>query len=331
MRVSGFTPINSTPYSFSITMNCTVAATLSVEQNGTMRSSSTYQIGVGYTTITGSFTVDGSANSIVFVITTGISAAWSASWTAFQLFAMSGSVNGDMIMYNNVGIGATPSYKLHVEGTADNVISYTRNLQASGYVASYWGTDQASVGVIFKNGSGRTPDGGANTMTVRNDGGDLRLQSSAGASGPSTCITIASTGNVGINITTPGYTLHVAGSIYAANDITAFSDQRYKQNIIRLDRSLDAIRSLNGYSYTREDYRPGERQIGLLAQEVKEILPEAVSYDSINDKYSVNYNCLTAPIVEAIKELYDRVDAQAKTIEKQQAMIQQLMDRIGPL
>jgi hypothetical protein len=66
-----------------------------------------------------------------------------------------------------------------------------------------------------------------------------------------------------------------------------------------------------------------------LAQEVKEIIPEAVKYDSINDIYSVNYNCLIAPIVEAIKELYDRGEAQAKVIEAQQAIIQKLIDRLG--
>jgi hypothetical protein len=120
------------------------------------------------------------------------------------------------------------------------------------------------------------------------------------------------------------------GAIFASGDITAFSDQRYKQNIVRLDRSLDKIRSLSGYSYTRQDYRPGERQIGLLAQEVKAVLPEAVSYDSTNDKYSVNYNCLMAPVVEAIKELSDRVEAQQAAIRDQQAIIQKLLDRLGP-
>jgi len=151
-------------------------------------------------------------------------------------------------------------------------------------------------------------------------------------------------GNVGIGITNPGHTLHVVGAIFATGDITAFSDQRYKQNIIRLDRSLDAIRSLSGYSYTREDYRPGERQIGLLAQEVKAVLPEAVSYDSIHDTYSVNYNCLMAPVVESIKELYDQIQAQQAAIrdqqaairdqqaamESQQSVIQKLLDRLGP-
>ena len=139
-------------------------------------------------------------------------------------------------------------------------------------------------------------------------------------------LNVTCSGTVGIGITNPGYTLHVNGAIFAAADITAFSDQRYKQNIIRLDRSLDAIRSLSGYSYTREDYRPGERQIGLLAQEVKAVIPEAVSYDSIHDTYSVNYNCLMAPVVESIKELYDQIQAQAKIMEAQQAIIQKLLD-----
>ena len=150
-------------------------------------------------------------------------------------------------------------------------------------------------------------------------------------------ISLVTNGRIGVGTTTPGYALHVVGAIYATGDITAFSDQRYKHDIIRLDRSLDAIRSLSGYSYTREDYRPGEKQIGLLAQEVLTVFPEAISHDSTNDKYSVNYNCLIAPVVEAIKELYDRSEAQAEIIKTQQSVmesqsktIQLLLTRLGP-
>jgi hypothetical protein len=130
-------------------------------------------------------------------------------------------------------------------------------------------------------------------------------------------------GYVGIGTTNPSYALHVVGAIYATGDINAFSDQRYKQNIVRLECSLDKILHLNGYSYTRNDYRPGERQLGLLAQEVQTVLPEAVQYDSVNDKYSVNYSCLMAPVVESIKDLQNQILEQGKTI-------QMLLDRLGP-
>jgi hypothetical protein len=43
----------------------------------------------------------------------------------------------------------------------------------------------------------------------------------------------------------------------------------------------------------------------------------------------VNYNCLMAPVVESIKELYDRSEAQAKIIEAQQSVIQKLVERLG--
>ena len=140
------------------------------------------------------------------------------------------------------------------------------------------------------------------------------------------------TGNVGIG-TTPSYALHVQGAIYASGNITALSDQRYKQNIVRLDRSLDTISSLSGYSYTRTDYQPGIRQIGLLAQEVNKVLPEAVSYDTINDIYSLNYGCLIAPVIEAVKEINEKVNSRIGELEAkinaQQVLIQQLLDRVA--
>jgi hypothetical protein len=236
----------------------------------------------------------------------------------------------------NVGIGiATPTAALHIKNAITSM-RITGNLSNTSTRPALSTTPRT----FEIRGSGST-DG--------NDDGFLRLSAGGGSStasqsyidisGYSTVpdmvsnivlgtagaerMRITSSGNVGIGTNAPGasYALHVVGAIYATGNISAFSDQRYKQNIVRLDRSLDAIRSLSGYYYTREDYEPGIRQIGLLAQEVKAVLPEAVCYDSANDKYSVNYNCLIAPVVEAIKELYDRSEAQAKIIQDQQAEI----------
>ena len=224
-----------------------------------------------------------------------------------------------------VGIGtAAPSNPLHVysgnaspilmeqSGTNPNYITFRSN----GTVYGYFGLENDAGGGLF----------GSNTAYGMAIGTRIATNFNISTNNL-TRMTVAANGNVGIGITTPTSNLHVIGTIFASGDITALSDQRYKQNIVRLDHSLDMIRSINGYSYTRQDYRPGEKQIGLLAQELSKVLPEAVSYDSNNDQYSINYNSLIAPLVEAVKELYDRVELQSKMIDKQQLLIQQLLSR----
>ena len=110
-------------------------------------------------------------------------------------------------------------------------------------------------------------------------------------------------GNVGIGTSTPNYTLHVQGSIYASGEITGLSDQRRKTCVEPLQSSLENISKLQGVSYYRSDDEPEKKRIGLLAQAVAEVYPEAVSYDKTNDLYSLNYMSLVAPLIEAVKEL----------------------------
>jgi hypothetical protein len=110
-------------------------------------------------------------------------------------------------------------------------------------------------------------------------------------------------GNVGIGTTNPTYKLYVVGDIYASGNITGLSDRRFKTNIEPLIGALDAVSMLNGYTYFRPDHHPEERQMGLIAQEVQEVYPEAVTYDKENDKYGVNYNAIIAPLVQAVKEM----------------------------
>ena len=97
--------------------------------------------------------------------------------------------------------------------------------------------------------------------------------------------------------------LYVAKKIYAGDDITAFSDRRKKSNIERIENALDKVSQLNGYTF---DYN-GERKTGVIAQEVNEVLPEAV-YGSEDTTYSVAYGNLVGILIEAIKELKNEID-----------------------
>jgi len=97
--------------------------------------------------------------------------------------------------------------------------------------------------------------------------------------------------------------LRVSGEITAAATLT-LSDSRLKADIEPLQDSLAKINQMNGYNYT---FTPsGKRQVGLIAQEVKDIIPEVV--DIKNDYYTISYPNLVAVLVEAVKELSKKVE-----------------------
>lgn len=125
------------------------------------------------------------------------------------------------------------------------------------------------------------------------------------------------TGTVGIG-TTPSsvYKLRVQGQIYASDDITAFSDARKKTDLHVIDRPLERIQQLTGYTFARTD-KPApdhaRRYTGLLAQDVQKILPEAVYADPIEQdevkdhQLSVAYGNMMGLIVEGIKDIVTRL------------------------
>lgn len=80
------------------------------------------------------------------------------------------------------------------------------------------------------------------------------------------------------------------------------SDIRLKENLEPIDNSLSKIRSLEGFSYNSVRDNKTERQLGLSAQEVKKVFPEAVKQFE-NGYYGLDYERLTPAMVEGIKEL----------------------------
>jgi hypothetical protein len=99
------------------------------------------------------------------------------------------------------------------------------------------------------------------------------------------------------------FTMDRTGNFTAALDITAYSDKRIKTDIKRIEGALDKVSQIGGYTFMRTDeVSKGQRQAGVLAQELLEVLPEVVRVNEETGYYTVSYGNITALLIEALKE-----------------------------
>ena len=223
----------------------------------------------------------------LFGMYTGVSPATGDTWMQSQ--RNDASTSAYNILLNpaggNVGIGGgTPFGKLDVAG---NIRLQSANQIYFGGTGSipYW-----NVGVE------NTTNNNFEIAGVTYYSGDRDI-----------LLTPVNNGNVGIKSTSPSYELDVTGTIRATGDVIAYSDARVKDNVITIDNALDKVTKLRGVSYTRNDVEDKTTKVGVIAQEVLEVLPEVVQQDD-EGKYSVAYGNMVGLLIESIKELKAEVD-----------------------
>jgi hypothetical protein len=123
---------------------------------------------------------------------------------------------------------------------------------------------------------------------------------------------------LGVGVTPSG----VAGEIRAINNITAYySDDRLKTNLGQIKNALDKVKTLSGFYFEANDTAKelgytAVRDVGVSAQKVQNVLPEAVVPAPIDDKYlTVRYEKMIPLLIEAIKEIDSKVSDLSKKIE----------------
>ena len=104
-----------------------------------------------------------------------------------------------------------------------------------------------------------------------------------------------------------------ANTIRCVGDVVAYysSDRQFKDNIVTLDGALDKVKAIRGVRFDwndKQDVYEGH-DIGVVAQEVEEVLPELVHYREHSDSKAVDYVKLNAVLIEAVKELSAKVEA----------------------
>jgi len=108
---------------------------------------------------------------------------------------------------------------------------------------------------------------------------------------------------------------YIDGTVTATGDVIAYSDARVKENVHTIENALDKTLKLRGVTYNRTDVEDKSTKIGVIAQEIMEVLPEVVSEDETG-MYGVSYGNLTAVLIEAIKEQQKQIEELRNELNK---------------
>jgi hypothetical protein len=185
-----------------------------------------------------------------------------------------------------VGIGTTaPTYRLQVSDTIASVTA-------------------------FGNFAALQSIGGTGYRWSLNNDSTFRLQyTTNGFSTITTPLFVTSNGALGVGVTPT----NTAGRLEAANDIVAYSssDKRWKTNIKNIDSPLEKISQINGVEFDWIEDEPvhGNKghDIGVIAQEIEKILPDAVQTRESGMK-AVKYEKVIPLLIEAIKEQQKQIE-----------------------
>jgi len=115
------------------------------------------------------------------------------------------------------------------------------------------------------------------------------------------------------------------GHFHADNDITSFSssvasDKRLKENIKDINYGLEDVLQLRGVEFDWKEKRNGKHDIGFIAQEVQEIIPEVINeipdlQDETNKYLGVDYSKIVPLLVESIKEQQKQIEDLRNEVE----------------
>ncbi len=146
---------------------------------------------------------------------------------------------------------------------------------------------------------------------------------------------ITNTGNVGIGTTAPTDKLTVAGiiapsadntytlgksgarwsAVWSANGTIQTSDVRLKTNIKPLSYGLNEVLLMHPIRYNWKTDPTSHAKIGLIAQEVKRLVPEVVTGDETKEMLGMNYAELVPVLINAVKELDKKIEKIEKEIK----------------
>jgi hypothetical protein len=247
----------------------------------------------------------GSGNSITLSGSTGV-----------VLTPSTGRITSNRLQVDGTGTTATGSGvgQIWLNGFGSNLIEYNAN----GIAAPTTGTRSVGTKIVLWP---QISDPGNTDYAIGISSLSLwhSVPSSSYAGTPTAFRWYAGTTNI--------TTLTGTGTFSTNGNVIAFaSDKRLKTNIKPIENPLDKVKSLNGFTYNWNDkakalanYNTEESLVGVFAQEIQEVLPEAVKLapfdndmtgNSISGEnyLTVQYDKIVPLLIEAIKDQQKQID-----------------------
>ncbi len=281
--------------------------------------SNLFQVGASPNTIT----LDGT-NKKMYVGT----GSYGNSNTAFYVDGSSNFSLGDKLTWNNSTLNVTGngSFTGTITASAGTIGGWTINtndltsnsgslvLNKTGTLVSTSGSNVATFG------TGKITITNASTATFSVDGSSNQMElSMSGVSRPAIlragnaiCVLYLAT----IGIESDGGSLYIRNSSGDYKNINALSfttssSRRWKENIKPIENALTTVQKLNGVTFNWKD-KNIKNDIGFIAEEVNDLLPTIVGKGENGSIEGLEYGKVTALLVEAIKELNQKIDKLSK-------------------
>jgi len=181
-------------------------------------------------------------------------------------------------------------------GGTSHSLSNAKDITANGNITLTGAS--AAEGNIVSNGNITLTGASAASGNI-NANGNITLTGSSAATGNITASgNVSANGNVTSGATVTATTSMMA-PIYYHN-----SDRTLKKNITDIEAPLALVEQLRGHRFQWR--RDDSWDVGLVAQEVQQVMPEAVGRN-LDGKLTVKYDVMVAPLIEAVKALDGRV------------------------
>ena len=174
-------------------------------------------------------------------------------------------------------------------------------LSANSVTASQIATDAVTASEIAASAVGASElnvsGNGSNTQFLRSDGDGTFTWAV-----PTDTNTTYSAGN-GLSLSGTSFSMSgsYTGNFTASGNVTAYSDERLKENVETIEGALDKVSQMRGVMYDKD----GHRGTGVIAQEMQQVMSEVVEE---GEYLSVAYGNLVGVLIEAVKELKEEIE-----------------------